>query len=144
MMDEVIRNKYTVVIGLEVHAQLLTKTKIFSSDSAAYCSAPNTNVGVITLAHPGTLPKLNKVAVEHAVKMGIACHSEISRVQVFDRKNYFYPDLPKGYQITQDRTPICKGGFITIKTKDGHPHDIKLNRIHLEEDAGKSLHVEKE
>src|SRR5882672_7741054 len=144
MMDKTVREKYTVVIGLEVHAQLLTESKIFSSDSAKYGSAPNTHVGVITLAHPGTLPRLNKLTVEHAIKMGLACHSEISRLQIFDRKNYFYPDLPKGYQITQDRTPICKGGFIAIKTKDGAPLEIKLNRIHLEEDAGKSIHLENE
>ena len=98
-MDKATRDKYTVVIGLEVHAQLLTKSKIFNTDSAAYGSAPNTNVGVVTLALPGTLPRLNKVAVEHAIKMGLACRAEISRTQVFDRKNYFYPDLPKGYQI---------------------------------------------
>ncbi len=143
-MDKAVRDKYTVVIGLEVHAQLSIKSKIFNSDSAAYGGAPNTHVGVITLAHPGTLPKLNRLAIEHAIKMGIACHSEISRLQIFDRKNYFYPDLPKGYQITQDRTPICKGGFISVKTKDGQPHDVKLNRIHLEEDAGKSIHLENE
>ena len=116
-MEKAIRDKYTVVIGLEVHAQLLIKSKIFNSDSAAYGGAPNTHVGVISLAHPGTLPKLNKRAVEHAVKMGLACHSEISRLQIFDRKNYFYPDLPKGYQITQNRTPICVGGFIPSKQR---------------------------
>jgi aspartyl-tRNA(Asn)/glutamyl-tRNA(Gln) amidotransferase subunit B len=143
-MDKTVNDKYRVVIGLEVHAQLLTQSKIFNSDSAEYGGAPNTNVGVITLAHPGTLPRLNKRAVEHAVKMGLACHSEISRLQIFDRKNYFYPDLPKGYQITQDRTPICKGGFISIRTKDGAAQEIKLNRIHLEEDAGKSMHMENE
>jgi aspartyl-tRNA(Asn)/glutamyl-tRNA(Gln) amidotransferase subunit B len=143
-MNKASRDRYTVVIGLEVHAQLLLKSKIFNSDSAEYGGAPNTHVGVITLAHPGTLPRLNKLAVEHAIKMGLACHSEISRIQVFDRKNYFYPDLPKGYQITQDRTPICKGGFISIKTRDGQVHEIKLNRIHLEEDAGKSIHLENE
>jgi aspartyl-tRNA(Asn)/glutamyl-tRNA(Gln) amidotransferase subunit B len=138
------QNKYKVVIGLEVHAQLLTKSKIFNADVAEYGSAPNTNVGVITLAHPGTLPKLNKKAVEFATKMGLACHSKISTFQIFDRKNYFYPDLPKGYQLTQDRTPICVGGFITIPTKDGGEKDIVLNRIHLEEDAGKSIHLEGE
>src|SRR5882672_8263596 len=141
-MDKTVRDKYTAVIGLEVHVQLLMNSKIFNGDSAVYGSAPNTNIGVITLAHPGTLPRLNKVAVEHAIKMGLACHAEISRVQIFDRKNYFYPDLPKGYQITQDRTPICKGGFISIKAKDGQKHNIKLNRVHLEEDAGKSIHLE--
>jgi len=137
------RNKYTVVIGLEVHAQLLTKSKIYNSDSAAYGDAPNTNLSVITLAHPGTLPKLNKRAAEFAMKMGLACNSEISRWQIFDRKNYFYPDLPKGYQLTQDRTPICVGGFITITTKAGDSN-IPLNRIHIEEDAGKSIHLDGE
>jgi aspartyl-tRNA(Asn)/glutamyl-tRNA(Gln) amidotransferase subunit B len=139
MMEKSIRGKYTAVIGLEVHAQLLTKSKIFNSDSALYGSAPNTSVSVISLAHPGTLPKLNKKAVEFAIKMGLACHCEISRFNIFDRKNYFYPDLPKGYQLTQDRTPVCKGGYITIHTKAGES-DIILNRIHLEEDAGKSIH----
>jgi len=137
------RNKYTVVIGLEVHAQLLTKSKIYNSDSAAYGDAPNTNLSVITLAHPGTLPKLNKRAAEFAMKMGLACNSEISRWQIFDRKNYFYPDLPKGYQLTQDRTPICVGGYITITTKAGDSN-IPLNRIHIEEDAGKSIHLDGE
>ena len=138
------KEKYGVVIGLEVHAQLLTKSKIFAADSAEYGGSPNSHVGVITLAHPGTLPKQNKSVVEHAIKMGLACHAEISRYQIFDRKNYFYPDLPKGYQVTQDRTPICKGGFITIKTKSGIEKNIALNRIHLEEDAGKSIHLENE
>jgi len=142
-MDKSIRDKYTVVIGLEVHAQLLTKSKIYNSDSAEYGGAPNTHVSVITLAHPGTLPKLNKKAAEFAMKMGLACHCEISRYQIFDRKNYFYPDLPKGYQLTQDRTPICKGGHVTITTKEGEKN-IPLNRIHIEEDAGKSIHLESE
>lgn len=139
-MDKEIRDKYTVVIGLEVHAQLLTRSKIYNSDSAVYGSLPNTNVSVITLAHPGTLPRLNKRVVEYAIKMGLACHSKISRFNIFDRKNYFYPDLPKGYQITQDRTPICVGGYITIDTKDGS-RDVELHRIHIEEDAGKSMHL---
>jgi aspartyl-tRNA(Asn)/glutamyl-tRNA(Gln) amidotransferase subunit B len=134
------RDKYTLVVGLEVHAQLLTKSKIYNTDSTAYGSAPNTNVGVITLAHPGTLPKLNRKVVEYAIKMGLACHSDISRFQIFDRKNYFYPDLPKGYQLTQDRTPICKSGYITITTKEGE-RNVRLNRIHIEEDAGKSIHL---
>lgn len=137
-----ILHKYTPVIGLEVHAQLSTRSKIYNSDSASFGDAPNTNVSVITLAHPGTLPKLNKKVVEYAIKMGLACNCEISRRQIFDRKNYFYPDLPKGYQITQDRTPICKGGFITINTKDGAEKNIPLNRIHIEEDAGKSMHLD--
>ena len=139
-MEKSIRDKYTAVIGLEVHAQLLTRSKIYNSDSTQYGSAPNTNLSVITLAHPGTLPKLNKKVVEYAIKMGLACHSDISRFNIFDRKNYFYPDLPKGYQLTQDRTPICKGGYITINIK-GVEHNIELHRIHIEEDAGKSIHL---
>jgi aspartyl-tRNA(Asn)/glutamyl-tRNA(Gln) amidotransferase subunit B len=142
-MNKAVREKYIAVIGLEVHAQLLTESKIFYRDSAVFGNAPNTNVSVITLAHPGTLPLLNKKTVEFAVKMGLACNCEISRFNIFDRKNYFYPDLPKGYQLTQDRTPICKGGYITVTTKEGDT-DIMLNRIHLEEDAGKSLHLAEE
>ncbi len=142
-MNSTILEKYTLVIGLEVHAQLLTKSKIYNSDSAAYGDAPNTNLSVITLAHPGTLPKLNKKAAEFAMKMGLACNSIISRWQIFDRKNYFYPDLPKGYQLTQDRTPICVGGSIPITVKAGEI-EVPLNRIHIEEDAGKSIHLENE
>lgn len=138
-MEQSIREKYVAVIGLEVHAQLLTKSKIFNGDAVVYGSDPNTAIGVISLAHPGTMPKLNKKAVEFAIKMGLACNCEISRFNIFDRKNYFYPDLPKGYQLTQDRTPICKGGYLTVTTKGGE-RDLQLNRIHLEEDAGKSIH----
>ena len=129
---------YETVIGLEVHAQLLTKSKLFSGDSAAFGGAPNTHISPITLAHPGTLPKLNKKAVEYAIKIGLACHSEITRLNYFARKNYFYPDLPKGYQLSQHTTPICKGGHVTIRIDS--EKNIPLNRIHLEEDAGKSLH----
>lgn len=143
-MDKSIRDKYTVVIGLEVHAQLLTKSKIYAGDSAEYGGAPNTHVSVISLAHPGTLPKLNKKIAEYAIKMGLACNSKISKLQIFDRKNYFYPDLPKGYQITQDRTPICVGGYVTINTKEGEEKNIGLHRIHIEEDAGKSIHLDEE
>lgn len=140
MLDKSIRDKYTVVVGLEVHCQLLTESKIYSTDSTAFGSEPNTNVSVVTLGHPGTLPLLNKKVAEHAIKMGLACHCEISRFNIFDRKNYFYPDLPKGYQLTQDRTPICKGGYVTISTKEGEKN-VTLNRIHIEEDAGKSIHL---
>lgn len=128
------------VIGLEVHAQLLTESKIFSGDSTKFGAEPNTQVSVITLGHPGILPKINKRAIEFAIRMGLACGSEITKKQIFDRKNYFYPDLPKGYQITQDKTPICIGGEITIRDKSGTSRHIRLNRIHLEEDAGKSTH----
>ncbi|MFN5168630.1 MAG: Asp-tRNA(Asn)/Glu-tRNA(Gln) amidotransferase subunit GatB [Cyclobacteriaceae bacterium] len=134
--------KFETIIGLEVHAQLLTNSKIFAGDANAFGAEPNTQISAITLALPGTLPRLNLRAVELAVRMGLACGSEISRHQIFDRKNYFYPDLPKGYQITQDRTPICRGGNIPIQLKSGETRQIKLNRIHLEEDAGKSIHPE--
>ncbi|MEO7923660.1 MAG: Asp-tRNA(Asn)/Glu-tRNA(Gln) amidotransferase subunit GatB [Chitinophagaceae bacterium] len=130
---------YEIVVGLEVHAQLLTKTKLFCGDSIAYGAEPNTQVSPITLAHPGTLLKMNRKAIEFAVKMGLACHCEIETDNYFARKNYFYPDLPKGYQVSQHTTPICKGGTVKIKTPGGEK-TIHLNRIHLEEDAGKSLH----
>ncbi len=137
------RDKYTVVIGLEIHAQLSTKSKIYSRDSTTFGSAPNTNVSVVTLAHPGTLPYLNKKVLDYAIKMGLACNSEITRKNIFCRKNYFYPDLPKGYQLTQDKTPICIGGTVLIRTKKGEKY-VKLNRIHVEEDAGKSIHQNEE
>jgi aspartyl-tRNA(Asn)/glutamyl-tRNA(Gln) amidotransferase subunit B len=143
MLDKSIRDKYTVVVGLEVHCQLLTESKIYNTDSTAFGSEPNTNVSVITLGHPGTLPMLNRKVAEYAIRMGLACNCEISRFNIFDRKNYFYPDLPKGYQLTQDRTPICKGGYVTINTKEGEKN-VTLNRIHIEEDAGKSIHLQGE
>jgi aspartyl/glutamyl-tRNA(Asn/Gln) amidotransferase, B subunit len=130
---------YETVVGLEVHAQLLTKSKLFCGDSTAFGSEPNTHVSPITLAHPGTLPKMNRKAIEFAIKMGLACHCEIVKENYFARKNYFYPDLPKGYQLSQHTTPICKGGYISLKIGD-EEKNIRLNRIHLEEDAGKSLH----
>jgi aspartyl-tRNA(Asn)/glutamyl-tRNA(Gln) amidotransferase subunit B len=124
---------------LEVHAQLLTRSKLFCGDSITYGSEPNTQVSPITLAHPGTLPKMNKNAIEYAIKMGLACHCEIEKHNYFARKHYFYPDLPKGYQVSQHTTPVCKGGFVTIKT-GSEEKKIRLNRIHMEEDAGKSIH----
>jgi len=130
---------YEVVVGLEVHAQLMTQSKLFCGDSIAYGAAPNTHVSPITLGHPGTLPKMNRKAIEYAVKMGLACHCEIEQHNYFARKNYFYPDLPKGYQVSQHTTPICKTGFVTIKAGDSEKN-VRLNRIHLEEDAGKSIH----
>jgi aspartyl-tRNA(Asn)/glutamyl-tRNA(Gln) amidotransferase subunit B len=135
-----LRDKYEVVIGLEVHAQLLTKTKAYSSDINEYGSHPNTNVSVVTLGHPGTLPVMNKKTIEFAVKLGLACGATIAKEQHFARKNYFYPDLPKGYQITQDTTPICTGGQLFIKDENGVEKRIGLTRIHMEEDAGKSIH----
>lgn len=133
------QDTYEVVIGLEVHAQLLTNSKLFCGDSIAFGDEPNSNISPVTLAHPGTLPKMNKKAIEYAIKLGLACHSKIEKQNYFARKNYFYPDLPKGYQVSQHTTPICKGGFVKIKTINGEK-EILLNRIHMEEDAGKSLH----
>jgi aspartyl-tRNA(Asn)/glutamyl-tRNA(Gln) amidotransferase subunit B len=130
---------YEVVIGLEVHVQLSTNSKLFSGDSTVFGAEPNTQVSAITLAHPGTLPRLNKKAVEYAVKMGIACNCEIETNNFFARKNYFYPDLPKGYQVSQHTVPICKGGYVPVYV-NGVEHNVVLNRIHLEEDAGKSIH----
>jgi aspartyl-tRNA(Asn)/glutamyl-tRNA(Gln) amidotransferase subunit B len=139
-MNSEIRDKYEVVVGLEIHAQMLTKTKAYSNDINEYGAMPNSNISAITLGHPGTLPKMNKKTVEHAIKLGVACGCTISGLQHFDRKNYFYPDLPKGYQITQDRTPICTGGAIYIQDDAGQEKKINLTRIHMEEDAGKSIH----
>lgn len=132
--------KYQAVIGLEVHAQLLTKSKAYSSDSAEFGGMPNTNISVITLGHPGTLPRVNRSVVDSAIKLGLACGCNIRERNEYARKNYFYADLPKGYQITQDTTPICNGGSIRIKLENGETKDIRITRIHMEEDAGKSMH----
>lgn len=140
MLSKELADKYHLVVGLEVHAQLSTSSKLFASDATSFGAQANTQVSVITLGHPGTLPKLNLLALEYAVRMGLACESQISRKSSFDRKNYFYPDLPKGYQITQDKEPICLGGKVVLTLEDGSERDIQLNRIHLEEDAGKLIH----
>src|SRR5574343_483035 len=131
---------YEAIIGLEIHVQLLTKSKAYCSDNAEYGGLPNTQVSPITIAHPGTLPKHNKLVVEHSIKMGLALNCDITRVNRFDSKNYFYADLPKGYQISQDKTPICTGGHVDIKLKDGSEKRIGITRIHMEEDTGKSMH----
>lgn len=122
-----------------MHTQLLTQSKLFCGDSASFGAAPNTHISPITLAHPGTLPRMNKKAIEFALKLGLALHCDIEQQNYFARKNYFYPDLPKGYQVSQHTTPICKNGFVAIKV-NGTERNIQLNRIHIEEDAGKSLH----
>ncbi|MEX1133039.1 MAG: Asp-tRNA(Asn)/Glu-tRNA(Gln) amidotransferase subunit GatB [Flavobacteriales bacterium] len=163
--------KYELVVGLEVHAQLNTNSKAYSSDPNAYGDHPNTNVSVLTLGHPGTLPVVNKQVVEHAIRIGLATNCSIAPWMHYARKNYFYPDLPKGYQITQDKTPICTGGYVDIpdtrmasgdsgsgprvanagdeKISDKGAQDpfaalgmtrIGITRIHMEEDAGKSIH----
>jgi aspartyl-tRNA(Asn)/glutamyl-tRNA(Gln) amidotransferase subunit B len=134
-----IYDKYEVVVGLEVHAQLSTQSKMYCGDSAEFGAMPNTQVSVVSLGHPGTLPMVNETAIEYAVKMGIATHSVINMYNIFARKNYFYADLPKGYQITQDKTPICTEGVITFDL-NGEKKTVRLTRIHMEEDAGKSTH----
>lgn len=140
-MDKAIRDKYQAIIGLEVHAQLLTESKAYSSDSTEYGMLPNTNLSAITLGHPGTLPRINKTVVEMAVKMGLATNCNITRYNIYARKNYFYPDLPKGYQITQDKTPVCTAGHIVVKDAEDNDKRIGITRIHMEEDAGKSMHL---
>lgn len=139
-MEESVKDKYEAVIGLEVHAQMLTKSKAYSADLNEFGSIPNTNVSVITLGHPGTLPRMNRKTIEYAIKLGLALNCDIAKKQHFDRKNYFYPDLPKGYQITQDKTPICRHGHLIIKDQKGEEKRIGITRIHMEEDAGKSIH----
>lgn len=140
ILPEELKSKYELVVGLEVHAQLSTLSKAFSSDSAAFGAGPNQNISVISLGHPGTLPRINKRMVEYAVKMGLACNCSINLNNTFARKNYFYADLPKGYQITQDHAPICLGGNILVRLNGGVQKNIAIHHIHMEEDAGKSMH----
>ncbi|MFW6347353.1 MAG: Asp-tRNA(Asn)/Glu-tRNA(Gln) amidotransferase subunit GatB [Cyclonatronaceae bacterium] len=131
---------FETVIGLEVHAQLLTKTKAFAPVKAEYGEQPNTQVSPLCLGHPGTLPVLNENLVRYIIKMGLATNCSIARKSIFARKNYFYPDLPKGYQISQFDTPICYDGYLNVQLEEGHEKRIGLTRIHMEEDAGKSIH----
>ena len=131
---------YEPVIGLEVHAQLLTKSKAFCSCSATFGNNPNSNVCPVCLGMPGVLPVLNKNHVEFIMKMGLATNCTIAPKSIFARKNYFYPDLPKGYQISQYEEPICTNGWLDIELKDGTSRRIGITRIHMEEDAGKSIH----
>lgn len=138
-MSEMTNTGYEAVIGLEVHAELKTKTKIFCSCPAQFGGAPNTNVCPVCLGMPGALPMLGAEPVEFAVRAGLALDCRINRTSWFDRKNYYYPDLPKGYQITQYERPICEGGGVPV-TLDGRNYAIELERIHLEEDAGKLIH----
>jgi aspartyl-tRNA(Asn)/glutamyl-tRNA(Gln) amidotransferase subunit B len=130
---------WEVVIGLETHTQLMTKSKIFSGASIAFGANPNVQACPVDLALPGTLPVLNKEAVNHAIRFGLAIGAKVAPKSIFARKNYFYPDLPKGYQISQFELPVVVGGTIKIQV-DGETKEIQLTRAHLEEDAGKSLH----
>jgi aspartyl-tRNA(Asn)/glutamyl-tRNA(Gln) amidotransferase subunit B len=140
-----IYDQYETIVGLEVHVQLSTISKAFTADAVRFGSEPNTHTSVRSLAHPGTLPRLNKKQVIFATRLGLALGCYINQVNMFDRKNYFYADLPKGYQITQDKKPICVGGTLNIelhdtKLKTQNSKHIRLHHIHMEEDAGKSIH----
>lgn len=132
--------QFETVIGLEVHAQLLTESKAFAPVSNKFGSAPNTNITPLCLGHPGTLPVPNENLIRYAVRLGLATHCKIAPKSIFARKNYFYPDMPKGYQISQYETPICFDGHLDIELEDGSTKRIGLTRIHMEEDAGKSIH----
>ena len=136
------REDYEIVIGLEVHAELSTKTKIFCSCPTEFGGEPNTHTCPICMAMPGTLPVLNEKVVEYAVKAGLATNCEIARDSKNDRKNYFYPDLPKSYQISQYDKPLCEHGVVEIEDDEGNPKTVRLTRIHIEEDAGKLNHNE--
>jgi aspartyl-tRNA(Asn)/glutamyl-tRNA(Gln) amidotransferase subunit B len=138
-MRDSLFNKYETVIGLEVHAQLLTESKAFAPVSTTYGRSPNTQITPLCIGHPGTLPVLNENMVRYTIKMGLATNCSIARESIFARKNYFYPDLPKGYQISQYETPICHNGYIEIEAENGLKK-IGITRIHMEEDAGKSIH----
>ncbi|MGZ8154743.1 MAG: Asp-tRNA(Asn)/Glu-tRNA(Gln) amidotransferase subunit GatB, partial [Burkholderiales bacterium] len=131
--------KWETVIGLEVHAQLDTRSKIFSGASTAFGAAPNTQASAGDIALPGVLPVLNRAAVEKAMRFGLAVGAKVNHRSIFARTNYFYPDLPKGYQISQYEVPVVQGGHVEF-VLDGAPRKVRLTRAHLEEDAGKSLH----
>lgn len=138
-MSTIAHERFEAVIGLEVHAQLLTKSKAFAPVAAQYGEAPNTQVSPLCLGHPGTLPVVNENLVRYIIKMGLATNCSVAPKSIFARKNYFYPDLPKGYQISQFDTPICFDGFLNIELEE-YEKRIGITRIHMEEDAGKSIH----
>lgn len=133
-------NTYETIIGLEVHVQLSTKSKAYCTDPNLFGENPNTCVSPISAGYPGTLPKINEEVIKSAIKLGLALNCNITEYNLYARKNYFYPDLPKGYQITQDTTPICTGGYVEIQDTNKKMKKIGLTRIHMEEDAGKSIH----
>ena len=131
---------FETIIGLEVHVQLSTESKAFCRDKTEFGASPNSQIGAISLGHPGTLPFMNKKQVQYATRLGLALNGAINEMNTFDRKNYFYADLPKGYQITQDKKPISVGGYLPIKMGDVWKN-IRIHHIHIEEDAGKSIHT---
>ncbi len=130
---------YETVVGLEVHIQMNTRSKAFCADALSFGAEPNTHVSTISLAHPGTLPVANDQHIKNAMSLGLALGSKINRTSMFDRKHYYYADLPKAYQITQDRLPICQGGRLKINTLSGEK-EIEIHHVHMEEDAGKTIH----
>ncbi len=139
MNKESIAQDYETVIGLEIHVQMKTESKAFCGDANAFTDQSNTHISPISLAHPGTLPKANSLHLMSAIKLGVALNCEIAKNHMFDRKHYFYPDLPKGYQLTQDSKPYCRNGKVTFFS-EGQEKSIRLHHIHMEEDAGKSIH----
>lgn len=139
--DKMGTSGYETVIGLEVHVQLSTHSKAFCGDATAFGAAPNTQVSPISLGHPGTLPRYNQQQINYAIRLGLALQSQLSLYTTFDRKNYFYADLPKGYQVTQDRQPICIGGRLPIRIGDDW-REVRIHHVHMEEDAGKSIHTQ--
>ena len=142
-MTNLIKGKFfdwEVVIGLEIHAQVKSNSKLFSSSPTKFGSEPNSQVSLVDAAMPGMLPVINEYCVRQAVKTGLGLESKINTHSVFDRKNYFYADLPQGYQISQYKYPIVGEGKVTIDFKDGGSKDIRIVRLHLEQDAGKSMH----
>ncbi|HQP10286.1 MAG TPA: Asp-tRNA(Asn)/Glu-tRNA(Gln) amidotransferase GatCAB subunit B, partial [Candidatus Omnitrophota bacterium] len=139
-MSQAPKQKYETVIGLEVHLQLDTATKIFCGCANKFGEAPNTLTCPVCLGLPGSLPVVNEKALEYAIKVGLALNCTINPFVKFDRKNYFYPDCPKAYQISQYDFPICRQGYLLIETAEGEPKKVRINRAHLEEDAGKLIH----
>ena len=131
---------WEIIIGLEVHAQVTSKSKLFSGSSAEYGGEPNDHVSLVDAAMPGMLPVINEYCVEQAVRTGLGLKAQINNYSIFDRKNYFYPDLPQGYQISQYKQPIVGEGVVSIDLDDGKSIEIGIERLHLEQDAGKSMH----
>ena len=131
---------YETVIGLECHVELATRTKMFCGCRVEFGAEPNTNVCPVCLGHPGSLPVPNEKAIESIVKIGLALGSEIAPHSLFDRKNYFYPDMPKNYQISQFDLPICVGGRLDVELPDGGTSTVGITRVHMEEDTGKTTH----